>query len=133
MIPTYPYSDRDPSASGPKGRGSESVFDLLADRRRRAVLQHLAETDGTATIDELAETIARRESDANRRAISDHGGVRASDLEATRISLHHVHVPRLEAGDAVEFDGREKTVTLTDRGRGLVDRMDAILSDSLDR
>ncbi|SEP90741.1 DUF7344 domain-containing protein [Natrinema salaciae] len=104
----------------------DTAMDLLADRRRRAVLDYLEETDGTATLTELAVEIAAREARVEPNAISDHGDVSARDRRAVRISLHHSHVPKLANADVIDYETETETVTLTDRGRSLLSRRDAV-------
>lgn len=104
----------------------DTAMDLLADSRRRMLLSHLAETGGDAPLAELAVEIATREADATPSAISDHGGISSRDRRTVRISLHHTHVPKLETAGAVDYDRETETVTLTDTGRTLLDREEAV-------
>ncbi|MGQ3413210.1 DUF7344 domain-containing protein [Natrinema sp. LN54] len=104
----------------------DTAMDLLADRRRRAVLKYLAETDGSAALTELAVEIAAQEAGAEPNAISDHGDVSARDRRAVRISLHHTHIPKLANADVVDYETETETVTLRDRGRALLSRQDAV-------
>ncbi|QCS42539.1 hypothetical protein [Natrinema versiforme] len=104
----------------------DTAMDLLADHRRRAVLQYLAETDGSAALTELAVEIAAQEAGAEPNAISDHGDVSARDRRAVRISLHHTHIPKLANADVVDYETETETVTLRDRGRALLSRQDAV-------
>ncbi|WP_254524227.1 DUF7344 domain-containing protein [Natrinema caseinilyticum] len=105
---------------------TDSAVDLLANRRRRAVLLSLDSTGGSATIQELAAEIAAEEIPAEPNVISDHGAVSARNRRAIQISLHHTHVPKLASADAVEYDAATKTVAMTDRGRTLLSRYEAV-------
>ncbi|WP_226006772.1 DUF7344 domain-containing protein [Natrinema salinisoli] len=104
----------------------DTALDLLANQRRREVLEYLEETGGSATLTELAVEVATREAGAEPNAISDHGDVSARDRRAVRISLHHTHIPMLANADVVDYDTETETVTLHDRGRALLDQRDAL-------
>ena len=103
-----------------------TMMKLLADRRRRIVLQYLEAADGSATLTELAVEIATQEATEAPNAISDHGDVSARDRRAVRISLHHTHIPKLAAADAIDYERETETVTLSERGRTLLDRETAV-------
>ncbi|WP_408958366.1 hypothetical protein [Natrinema sp. 74] len=104
----------------------DTAMDLLADRRRRALLQYLEDVGGSAPLPEVAVVIATEEAASEPNAISDHGDVSPRDRRKVQISLHHTHIPKLTAADAVEFESATKTVTLTDRGRTLLSRQPAV-------
>lgn len=104
----------------------DTAMDLLSDRRRRSVLEYLAETGGSASLTELAVEIAAQEAGAEPNAISDHGDVSSRDRRAVRISLHHTHVPKLANADVIDYESETEMVTLTDHGRSLLDRRDAV-------
>lgn len=73
----------------------DSLFGVLADRRRRRLLAYLAGTDdGVATVSELADHVAADDADPER----------------VTVSLHHAHLPRLEDAGIVEYDARSETV-----------------------
>lgn len=125
MIPLL-SSPESLTAFGDGADGVDTAMDLLADKRRRAALQYLAETGGDATLTELAVEIAAQEAGAEPNAISDHGDVSSRDRRSVRISLHHTHVPKLTSAGVVDYDTETETVTLTDRGRTLLERQDAV-------
>lgn len=104
----------------------DTAMDLLANRRRRAILDSLEESGGSATLTELAVEIAVQEAGSEPNVISDHGDVSARDRRAVRISLHHTHIPKLAAAEAVDYDSATETVTLRDRGRELLSRQEAV-------
>ncbi|QLK26488.1 hypothetical protein HYG81_02385 [Natrinema zhouii] len=104
----------------------DTAMDLLSNRRRRAILDSLEESDGSATLTELAVEIAAQEAGSEPNAISDHGDVSARDRRAVRISLHHTQIPKLAAAEAVDYDSATETVTLRDRGRALLSRQEAV-------
>jgi DNA-binding transcriptional ArsR family regulator len=69
----------------------DALFDVLADARRRRVLRVLAASEGDEmAVDALVETLVYR----------DPGDPTPDRL---RVSLHHVHLPKLDAADAVDY------------------------------
>lgn len=85
---------------------SPAVLDALADATRRAALAELVDSGATATVGELAETLAERRVGAGSDAAGpDSGGPdAASDRTDLRTALHHVHLPTLAAAGGVTFD-----------------------------
>lgn len=76
------------------------IFALLAKRRRRRLLRALEAADPPLRASELAELIAER---ADADATQD-------DRRQIYISIHHNHLPRLEAADVVAYDEETETV-----------------------
>lgn len=81
----------------------DACFQLVADRRRRRVIQQLRhETDGTTTIDDLVDRL------------HSGGSVSADDRHVDRedlaIQLHHTTLPKLEDHGVVDYDHRSGTV-----------------------
>jgi CHASE2 domain-containing sensor protein len=93
---------------------SESrVFDLLANQRRRRVIEYLMENDGQATLDELVDHVAAREN-----------GVSASELTSEQrrrihVSLTQSHMPTLDEVGAIDYDSDTRVVRRRDRARTL--------------
>ncbi|MFA9417410.1 hypothetical protein [Natrinema sp. HArc-T2] len=125
MIPLL-QSPESLTAFGESSDGIDTAMELLAHRRRRVVLQYLEAAGGSATLTELVVEIATQEATAEPNAISDHGDVSARDRRAVRISLHHTHIPKLAAADAIDYERETETVTLGERGRTLLERDDAV-------
>lgn len=99
-------SDR--SAITPVPYSLDTVLDILSVARRRALLYYLRDRDGDATIsiDQLVEGVRARENAAANPQSS-------ASADQVRLSLVHVHLPKLdEAGivvhdadaDVVEYD-----------------------------
>lgn len=70
---------------------TDAAFEVLAHRQRRTILRHLVDTDGPATVDQLAETIIAEDGPRPNR-----GDV--------RLQLHHVHLPKLRRAEVVAYD-----------------------------
>ncbi|WP_254530887.1 DUF7344 domain-containing protein [Natrinema gelatinilyticum] len=126
MIPFLRSPDSHTALGDTRGDDVDSAVDLLSNRRRRAVLLSLDSTGGSATISELAAEIAAQEFSSDPNVISDHRQVSTQNRRAVQITLHHTHVPKLASEGAVEYDTATKTVLLTDRGRTLLSRHDAV-------
>lgn len=67
----------------------------VADYDRTRVLQHVIESDTDSTLDEVVETLYRRESTSSRR-----GGTTREDLG---LELYHVHLPKLDGAGTVRY------------------------------
>jgi hypothetical protein len=76
-------------------RPDDDVFHALADRRRRSVIRYLAtETDGTATVREVADHVSSRRDERSA---------------ATLVALRHTILPTLAEAGLLQYD--------PDRGR----------------
>jgi hypothetical protein len=110
MVDKTPPRDERVTDAGPRvhpapSLGDSETFALLASRRRRYVLYYLANTaDGTATLDELADTIEAWEEET---APEDH-------RDGILGSLYHIDVPKLADHGVVEYDPRSRTVRQCD-------------------
>jgi len=87
----------------------EEIHDILRNSRRRATLQHLRETVGSASLRELSVWIAERESGESPPPT----GLR----ESVYNSLHQTHLPKLDREGVVVYDRDRKTVELDDPAR----------------
>lgn len=99
---------------------ADTLYDLLSHRRRRAMLRRLDEHENPVNLSDLSRWIALGEAD------SDGDEVRSERLRDVRISLYHVHVPKLSDAGVVAFDRAERTVELLDDGRALLHRLEAL-------
>ena len=66
----------------------DRTFDLLANEHRRAVVTYLLDTRHEVVVEELTDALADGETDETRVATS----------------LHHAHLPKLEAAGMIEWD-----------------------------
>lgn len=86
-------------------RGRDSLFGALADPRRRQVCRSIARADEpVVTLDELASTIG---STGEPDAASSAPDWSPHDVRTT---LHHVHLPKLDDADVVEYSPEEQSV-----------------------
>lgn len=116
------HADIDDSSADAIG----TAMGLLADQQRRTLLRYLERADGTATLSEVAEAIATETRNPDPGAISDLAGAPSRDVREARISLHHLHIPKLVAASAIDYDSETETLTLRDAGRRLLDRQEAV-------
>jgi len=74
----------------------DAVFELLADERRRFVLYRLVDADGSVPFDALVDWVVDRET----------AGLTPPRGHRRRVatSLHHCHLPQLEARGVVDYD-----------------------------
>jgi hypothetical protein len=84
----------------PNELSESDILVLLADRRRRLTLRTL---QGSATPLTAIE-IARRTGDHEHESPSD------EDYRRIYLALYHVHLPRLEEADVVEYNRKVGTV-----------------------
>jgi hypothetical protein len=81
------------------------TFDLLAHPHRRYVLYYLRRDSAVVDVARLATAIADWE--GNHTAPT-----RSEDIEAIKTTLHHTHLPKLEAAGIVSTDANRNTVEL---------------------
>jgi hypothetical protein len=78
-------------------RLTESEYhELLAVERRRTALDILASANAPVTLEELAATVAERESGPD---IPDE-----ATIERVAITLHHNHLPKMADVGAIDYD-----------------------------
>ncbi|PSQ07281.1 hypothetical protein BRC97_03910 [Halobacteriales archaeon QS_6_71_20] len=87
----------------------DSVLDLCRHQHRRTVLVALAEERAPVTLDELTRRIVEYDDRSARRMSAD--GV----SEDVRISLLHVHLPKLASEGFVTHDRDRQVVEPTER------------------
>ena len=116
--------EQTPKNDEPQTLSRDEMFEMLSNRRRRYILHYLHDTEGSATLSDLAEQVAAWENDTRIRDIS------ASERKTVYTSLQQFHLPKMDETGAVEFDQRAGEVVITDAARELdvylevVDRYD---------
>ena len=93
--------------STPRARSPDVLFDALAHRRRRYVLECLREDGTPVALAELADEVAARERET---PVHD---VPAEQVERVYLSLYHTHVPKLAGADVVEYSPGNGMVELS--------------------
>jgi hypothetical protein len=81
---------------------------LLASKRRQTLLELLAtSTTEVHTLESMATAVTQTEQEV---------GLGARPAQRVCLSLHHVHPPKLDAADIVEYDRRRTVVERTHTG-----------------
>ena len=84
----------------------DTVFDLLSNARRRYLLYHLYETEGSlSTLEEATEAVFEYE--RGEKPPAESGGRRQ-----VRLALHHAHLPRVADAGLLEYDARQGDIRL---------------------
>lgn len=90
--------------------GTNGLYQALAHPRRRVVVSCLAPSAASAggdvtaiSLDELASEVATAEVPEGTDADEER-------RRRVRISLHHCHLPKLDALDVLEYDSADQTV-----------------------
>jgi len=102
-----------------------TIYEILANRRRRETIRHLAETTegGPISLRELSEEIAARETETSPPP---------SDVrESVYNSLHQTHLPQLDDLGVVTYDRDARAVTLSTRARDLSAYMEVVTDHGL--
>ena len=84
----------------------DQLFEILKNERRRRVLRYLHDNDGTATLGELAETLAAMENDTTVRQIN------SSQRKRVYVGLYQCHLPKMDGMDIIEFEKNRGNVAL---------------------
>ena len=86
---------------------TETALELLINQQRRQIIRRMADTPDGTTVEQLAQHL--------RGTDSPHGG---EPGEPQDIEIHHVHLPKLDEANVIEYDTDHGTV---DRGGELPD------------
>lgn len=90
-----------PRFRSPEGPFRNAVAAVLADPRRRRVVDALGDLRPPVAIERLAEAVADR----------DPAEVPDASVDDVATTLHHVHLPKLAAAGVVDYDPETTTVT----------------------
>lgn len=106
--PVVPDDDRSAdSGDGETALPLDVLFALLENSRRRETLRYLDDNDGSATLDELAETIAAKE---NGIDIAQLG---SQQRKRVYIALYQCHLPRLADAGVIDYNRARGTIEVT--------------------
>lgn len=75
---------------------------LLSAERRRLVIDVLATRDTPVELADVARTVAARE--------DEDGADDEATIEPVEISLHHVHLPAMDAAGVIDYDAETNRV-----------------------
>lgn len=93
---------------------------LLANRHRRTVVTVLQERDEPVSVEELVDLLVSRDSEDPTEA----------ERRNVRVSLHHNHLPQLQAFDVLSYDVDAGTVSLRPAADRLTRPVDPAGDDS---
>ena len=108
-----------PASESPTPLALDDVFHVLQNERRRQVLYHLREADGTVEMREVAEHIAAWENDTTVEELY------SDQRQRVYIALYQSHLPKLDELGIVEYDQARGTVEPTDRLDSVIDHLEA--------
>ncbi|WP_290819100.1 ArsR family transcriptional regulator [Halovivax sp.] len=91
-----------------EGLSKDVIFELLKNRRRREVLQHLLEREETVTLGELAEQIAAWENDTTVNALS------SDQRKRVYVALYQTHLPKMDDAGIIDYDQDRGLISLSD-------------------
>lgn len=89
--------------------GFDSVLDLCRHQHRRIVLGTLTEEGRPLTLDDLAEAVLEYNHQTPIAEASE------DVLTETRVTLHHVHLPKLAAEGLVDYEPEQRVVEPTEQ------------------
>jgi DNA-binding transcriptional ArsR family regulator len=81
-----------------RNQNDSAILAALASDQRRVLLRQLVQTSGSTSVAEMANRL----SNADQRADDDRTRIRAE--------LHHVHLPKLDAADIIEYDADRRLI-----------------------
>lgn len=84
------------------------VSRVLADERRRQILEFLRQEEQPVSVGRIAQRISSIRSGGSGRSAP------ADGTEQLEIRLHHVHIPKLVESGLITYNERARTVTTTD-------------------
>ena len=87
----------------------DEILELISHHRRRAILDLLLTYDRPVTIDDLRNEVAKKEQDTETTEIS------SEQVKQVHMSLCHVHIPKLEEKEVVNYDLNRNIVEPTEK------------------
>jgi hypothetical protein len=111
QLPSIQRSDSEPQTEEPGETSIEAVdvdidqvFEILKNKRRRAVLRYMQTVEDEVRLGELAEQIAGWECDKDVSQIS------SSERKRVYVGLYQCHLPKMDDADVIDFDQSRGTV-----------------------
>jgi len=120
-----PLSNGDQSGADPEELPTsrelslDTTFELLKNRRRRRVLEHLRANGGESTLSDLAEHIAALENDVEVAQLS------SDQRKRVYIGLYQCHLPKLDGAGVVDYDKNRGTVVLCEAAGEVLEYLEA--------
>ena len=82
----------------------DEALSVLSHRYRRSVLRYLTDESAPTALDDLTEYVREREAAAVR------DGIPTAGHDEVLVALHHRHLPKLAATDAITYDSSARRV-----------------------
>lgn len=101
-----------------EGLDEGTIHDILRNDRRRLALEALRKNDGVASVSDLAEIVAARESGTEPPP--------RNVRQSVYVSLHQTHLPKLDSLDIVSYDSDGRDVQLRDRAEDVEVYMEVV-------
>ena len=98
---------------------TDTLFELLKNRRRRDTIEFLKANDGESTLSDVAEHIAAKENDLPVEGIS------SKQRKRVYISLYQCHLPKMDQAGVVDFEKDRGTIELSASATQLYPYLDA--------
>lgn len=86
----------------------DELFDVLTEARRRSVLSILEGRRTSMDVEELAHAVAVRENGVDSDRVAE------TTVHEVHVTLHHVHLPKLDEATLVNYDRDDRTVAPID-------------------
>ncbi|WP_226012183.1 DUF7344 domain-containing protein [Halomicrobium salinisoli] len=99
----------------------DSVVDVCRDRHRRIVLAVLAGEQRRLTVNDLTKAIAKHN---HHVAVTE---MATEDLSGLQLSLHHLHLPKMEAAGLVDYDQERGLVEPTEQFEQVRPQLSALI------
>lgn len=96
----------DRADNGPSSVEYDDILAALANQRRRCSLRYLINSDTSTTVDELADELAAWES---KPQVTGPTSCKHDDI---KMSLMHVHLPKMDDADLIDYDSPTQTITV---------------------
>lgn len=100
----------------------DTVLDLCRDKHRRITLAVLADQQQSLSLTDLTKAIVKHNHDTPLTEVSD------ETVTRIRITLYHIHIPKLVEAGLVEYDSQRQLVEPTMQ----FDQIEPLLSPILD-
>jgi hypothetical protein len=97
-----------------------TVHDVLRNDRRRLLIEVLREEGDTASVSDLAEAVAARESG------TEPDPAPTAKRQSVYVSFHQTHLPKLDSLGIVEYDSAAGDVRLLDRVEQIEDYLGGV-------
>jgi hypothetical protein len=112
-VPTPEPSSETTNGTNETDLSTDTLFELLKNRRRRDAIDYLAAGDGEATLSDMAERLAAQENGLSVEAIN------SKQRKRVYISLYQCHLPKMDRAGVIDFDKDRGTIALNEGARQL--------------